>query len=78
MFEGALDFEVDDWFEKGRCTLPIEVESLLKTDSWWVEVNLVTLTCWGYYQILNIGVSVSVQALCFVFGLANGCFAYVQ
>ena len=25
-----------------------------------VEVNLTNLTCWGYYQILNIGVSLSV------------------
>ena len=25
----------------------------------WVEVNLVSLTCCGYYQIVNIGVSLS-------------------
>ena len=38
----------------------IEVVSLCKSDCCWVEVSLATLTCWGgYYQILNIGVSVS-------------------
>ena len=26
-----------------------------KQDGCWIEVNLATLTCWGYYQILNIG-----------------------
>ena len=25
----------------------------------WVEVSLAMLTCWGYQQILNIGVSLS-------------------
>ena len=30
-----------------------------KQDSCWVEVNLATLTCWGYYQILDIGVSLT-------------------
>ena len=45
------------WFENGRCTLPIKVECWYKSDCLWVEVNLATLKCWGYYQILNIGVS---------------------
>ena len=26
-------------------------------------MNLVTLTCWGYYQILNISVSLSLSLL---------------
>ena len=26
-------------------------------DFCWVEVNLATITCWEYYQILDIGVS---------------------
>ena len=43
-------------FEKGRCTLLIKVECWLYKDSCWVEVSLATLTCWGYYQVLNIGV----------------------
>ena len=30
-----------------------------KSDCCWVEVNLATLTCWAYYQILNNGVSLS-------------------
>ena len=34
----------------------IELECLRKSDCCCVEVNLTTLTCWGYYQILDIGV----------------------
>ena len=30
---------------------------LVKLDCCRVEMNLATLTCWGYYQILNINVS---------------------
>ena len=33
------------------------VECWHKSDCCWVEVNLVTLTCWGCYQILDICVS---------------------
>ena len=36
----------------------INVECWHKSDCCWLEANLATLTCWGYYQILNIGVSV--------------------
>ena len=49
----------EDWLEKGRCTLPIKVECQRKSDCCWVEVNLATPTCWGYYQILNIGAFLS-------------------
>ena len=45
------------WFEKERCTLPIKVECRYKQDCCWDDVNLATLTYWGYYQILNIGIS---------------------
>ena len=47
------------WFEKGRCTLPFKVECRRTQDCCWVEVNLVTPTHWGYHQILNIGVSLT-------------------
>ena len=30
-----------------------------KSDCCRVEVNLATLTCWGYYQVLGVGVSLS-------------------
>ena len=53
-------------FEKGRCTLPIEVECLRKSDYCWVEVNLVTLTCWGCYKISNIGVSLPLMKMCHI------------
>ena len=45
-------------FGNERCTLPFKVECWCKQDCYWVEVNLATLTYWGYYQILNIGISV--------------------
>ena len=48
----------EDWFENGRWTLPIVVECWHESDCCWVEVYLATLTCWGYYQILNIGVCI--------------------
>ena len=41
----------DVWFGKGRCTLPIKVECRCNSDCCWVEVNLATLTCWGYCHI---------------------------
>ena len=49
--------EEDGWNEKERCTLPFKVECRRKKDSCWFEVNLATLTYWGYNQILSIGVS---------------------
>ena len=48
----------EGWFDKERCTLLNKVESWPKSDCCWVEVNLVTFTYWGYYQIINIGVSI--------------------
>ena len=47
----------EGWFEKGRCTLPIKVECLCKSDCCAVELNLASLTCWVYCQILSIGIS---------------------
>ena len=44
---------------KGRCVLPFNVECQCKQDCCWVEMNLATFSYWGYYQILNIGVSFS-------------------
>ena len=38
----------------------------------WVEVNLATLTCWGCYQILDIGVPLSVCVI-MPYGI-NGLF----
>ena len=49
----------EDWCENGRCILSIKVECWCKKDCCCVEVNLATLACWGYHQILNIGVSLS-------------------
>ena len=46
----------EDCFEKGRYTLSIKVECWRRSDSCSVEVNLATVICWGYCQILNIGV----------------------
>ena len=54
----------EGWFEKGRCTLPIEVECWCESDCCWVEVNLATLTCWGYYQILD---SIMLGCLCYFY-----------
>ena len=41
--------------------LLFKVECRHKQDCCWVEVNLATLTYWGYYQILNIGVSLNID-----------------
>ena len=41
------------------CTLQFNVECWCKQDCCLVEVNLTSLTYWGYYKILNIGVSLS-------------------
>ena len=49
--------------EKARCTLPIEVQCWRKSYCCLIEVNLATLTCWGYYLILNIGVALSKNSI---------------
>ena len=45
------------WFEKGRYTLLITVVCRHYSVCCWVEVNLATLTCWWYSQLLGIGVT---------------------
>ena len=42
------------------------VECWNTSDCCWVEVNLVTLTCGGYYQIFDIGVSLPPFSDCWV------------
>ena len=37
-----VEEECEDWFKRGRCTLPIEVECWHKSDCRWVEVNMAT------------------------------------
>ena len=51
MEEAGCGQKHEGWFEQGRCTLSINV------DSHWVEVNPATLTCWGCYHILDIGLT---------------------
>ena len=63
MVKAGWERKYEDWFEKERCTFPFKVECRHKQDCCWVEVNLATLTCWGYYQILNIGDSLSLISL---------------
>ena len=46
----------EGWLEIERCILWINVECWHYSNCCWVEVNLATLTCCGYYQILNTGV----------------------
>ena len=53
----------EGWFEMGRCTVPIKVECWHKSYCSWVEVNLATLACWGYYRILNIGLSLPTDVI---------------
>ena len=60
MVTAGLGKKCEGWLEKVRCTLPFKVQYRRKSDCCWAEVNLAALTCWGYYQILNIGVSHSV------------------
>ena len=43
--EAGLGRKHEGLFTKGRCTFPIEVRSWRKSDCWWVEVNMATLTC---------------------------------
>ena len=47
MEEAGWGRKCEDWFEKGRCTLPFSVECWHGSDCRWVEVNLTTLTCLG-------------------------------
>ena len=42
---------------RGEDSLCRSKECWRKSDCCWVDVNLAALTCWGYYQILNIGLS---------------------
>ena len=47
-----------------------KVECRCKQDCCWVEVNLANLTYWEYYQILNIGVCLSIMVYnCYIFSL---------
>ena len=48
---------------------------LASSDCCGVEVNLVTLTCWRYYQIINIGVSLSGKT---VHHVSKCCFTSVS
>ena len=64
----------EDWLENGRCTLSVEGECWHKTDCCWVEVALATLTCWVYYRILNIDVSLSLYGSVF---LMNSHIIYI-
>ena len=57
----------EGWLEKEGCTLPFKAGCQRKQDCFWVGVNLATLTWWGYYQILNIGVSLKVDFHCEAF-----------
>ena len=61
------------WLEKGRCTLLINVGCWRISDWCWLEMNLATPICWGCYQILNIGLSVSM--LCFFCSDSDLCCA---
>ena len=57
--EAGSERKCEGWFEWGRCTLPIKVDYLCWCDCYsLVEVNLVTLTCWEYYWILNISLTI--------------------
>ena len=58
-----VEEETENWFENGRCTLLIKMECWIKSDCCWVEVTLAILTCWGFYQILNIGVSLPLRMI---------------
>ena len=59
MTEEGEGRKCEGWFKKGRCTLLVKVECWSKSDCCWVEVNLATLTCWGYYLIFSTGDSLS-------------------
>ena len=58
--------------------MPIEVECYCKSYFCWIEVNLATVTCWGYYQILDIGVFLSAWCELKCAGLFAGylCFFF--
>ena len=60
----TLKKQVEKEFEKvslrRKDTLcPSKVECRRESDCYCIEMNLATLTCWGYYLTLNIGVSLS-------------------
>ena len=57
--EAGCGRKCEGWIRQGRHTLPIKIECWHESDCSWLKVNLTTITCWGYYQILNIGVSLS-------------------
>ena len=76
VLRGALDFEVEgqreaeeDMDEEESMKVGLRMEDALlfkvecqhKLDYCWVEVNAASLTCWGYCQILYIGVSLSLS-----------------
>ena len=65
------DTEKAGWFEKGRCAMPINVQFWRKSDCCCAEVNLSTLTCWGYYHILNIGDSLTTNMLFITYAELN-------
>ena len=66
MENSRLRKKYEGLFEKGRCTLLFKVERRHKQDCCWVEVNLATLTCWGYYQIVNTGVSLPLRDIVYI------------
>ena len=59
----GLGRKYEGWFEEERRSLPFNVECRHRLDCCWVEVNPSTLTCWGYYQILDIGVSMTFNSV---------------
>ena len=61
--KGRLRIKCEVWLENGRCTLLIKMECWCKSDCCWDEVNLVTLSCWGYYQIVHIGLSLLIYLI---------------
>ena len=61
-----------------RCTLPIKVECWHKSDCSWVEANLATFNCWGYNQILSIGVSTKVEFQSYLQWSVVNCIQGVQ
>ena len=82
MEKGRLRKKYEGGFKKERCTLPFNVECRRKQDCCWVEVNLATLTYMGYYQILNIGVSLyiiySTLYILFLFFICSVFIVYLN
>ena len=79
MEEAVWEWNYEAWFEHGRYNFPIKVECLSKSDCCWVEVNLAILTCWGYCQVLDIGIYLSpiLSTLLCSFILSSRFFTYV-